>query len=97
MVIKRVGPLSVAKNVGILYALLGLVFGLIFSMISMAGGFAAGDDSPLPMGFGAMLGVGAVIFLPILYACMGFIGALIGAVLYNMAAGIVGGVEVDVE
>jgi hypothetical protein len=97
MVIKRVGPVSVAKNVGILYALLGLVVGLIFSLISLAGGFAASDESGFGAGVGAMLGVGAVIAFPIFYACMGFIGALIGAALYNLAAGMVGGVEVEVE
>ena len=97
MVIKRVGPVSVAKNAAILYALMGLVFGLIFSLISVAGGFAMPDDSGFAGGMGAVLGVGAVIALPILYGCFGFVGALIGALLYNMAAGIVGGIQVDVE
>jgi len=43
------------------------------------------------------MGVGAIIVAPIMYACFGFIGALIGAALYNVVAGIVGGIELDVE
>ena len=77
MVIKRVGPVSVAKNAAILYALMGLVLGLIFSLVSVVGGFAAPEDSGFAAGMGAALGIGAV--------------------LYNMAAGIVGGIHVDVE
>jgi hypothetical protein len=44
-----------------------------------------------------MFGVGAIIVLPILYGCGGFIGAAISAWLYNLIAGAVGGVEVDVR
>ena len=42
------------------------------------------------------MGVGAVIVFPILYGLMGFVATLIAAWLYNVAAGVVGGVEVDV-
>jgi hypothetical protein len=45
--------------------------------------------------FGALFGVGAIILLPICYGILGFIGTLIMAWLFNIAAGIVGGVEVD--
>lgn len=44
---------------------------------------------------GALFGVGAVVFLPIFYAIIGFLGGLIGAGLYNALAGIVGGVEAE--
>jgi hypothetical protein len=46
---------------------------------------------------GAMIGVGAIVFFPILYACIGFIGALIAAWLYNLVAGMVGGIELEVQ
>jgi hypothetical protein len=43
-----------------------------------------------------MIGVGAVIFLPIFYGVMGLVaGAIVGA-LYNVFAGMVGGIEIDV-
>jgi hypothetical protein len=45
--------------------------------------------------FGAMFGVGAIIFFPILYGVLGFIGSLIGAGIYNLLAAMVGGVEIE--
>jgi hypothetical protein len=95
MIIKRVGPLSFARLSGTLYAMLGLVLGGIFSLIALAGGFAS--ETAGAAGFGAIIGVGAVIVFPILYGLMGFIATLIGAWLYNIAAGVVGGLEVDVQ
>jgi hypothetical protein len=100
MVVKSVKPLSVAKIAGLLYALMGFLFGAILSLIGMAGSFAVPDTPGAEGFFAAMLpafvGIGAVVFLPIFYGCLGFITTLIGAVLYNLMAGIVGGVEVDV-
>ena len=99
MVVKSVKPLSVAKIVGLLYALLGLLFGGLMSLVGLAGAFAL-PDTPggegFPPLFGAMFGIGAVLFMPIFYGCLGFISTLIGAVLYNVLAGAVGGIEVDV-
>jgi hypothetical protein len=43
------------------------------------------------------MGVGAIVFFPILYGVMGFIATLIMAALYNVIAGAVGGVEMDVR
>jgi hypothetical protein len=94
MTITRVGPLSCAKIAGILYVIIGLVFGAFVSLAAMAGAaFGAGDGGG---GFGgALFGIGAIILLPIFYGCLGFVGTLIMAWLFNIAAGIVGGVEVD--
>jgi hypothetical protein len=41
--------------------------------------------------------VGAIIVLPIFYGVLGFIAFAIGAVLYNVLAGMVGGLRVEVE
>jgi hypothetical protein len=95
MVIKRVGPLSFAKVTGTLYASLGVLIGAVISIISLAGGFASGK--PGGAVFGAFLGVGAVIVCPIIYGGLGFLMTLIGAALYNLIAGSVGGVQIDVE
>jgi hypothetical protein len=95
MVINRVGPLSCAKIAGALYAAIGLIIGAFVSLAAMAGAFGSED-----MGGGmmsALFGVGAIVLLPIFYGCMGFIGAAISAWLYNLIAGAVGGVEVDIR
>ena len=94
MVIRRVGPLSFAKLSGMLYALLGLIFGGIVSLIALAGGFANASGSGA---IGAIIGVGAVVVFPICYGLIGFVTTLIAAWLYNVVAGIVGGVEVDLQ
>jgi hypothetical protein len=95
MIIKRVGPLSCARISGLLYAVIGLIIGGTFSLIAMAGGFAS--DAPEVSRFAPIIGVAAVIVLPILYGLMGFVATLVAVWLYNVAAGIVGGVEVDVQ
>ena len=95
MVVKRVGPLSVAKNAAVLYAIFGLIAGAIFSLAAAAGAFAS--DSGAGAGIFGMLGVGSIIILPIFYGCLGFVGGLISSVLYNVIAGMVGGIQLDVE
>jgi hypothetical protein len=91
MVITRVGPLSVAKVAGLLYAIIGLLFGGFISLFAMAGSAPGANDSP----FGAIFGVAAVILFPIFYGCLGFIMTLLMAWLFNVVVGITGGVEVD--
>jgi hypothetical protein len=97
MVITRVGPLSCAKISGLLYVILGLVFGAIFSLVAMAGGFAAAaSDGDAGAGaFAALFGVGAIVLFPIFYGVCGFIGGLIMAALYNLVAGMMGGIEIE--
>ena len=97
MVINRVGPLSVAKLAGMLYAILGLIFGAIISLIALAGGMAANSDEPGAAVVGTIFGAGAVILLPIFYGGLGFVMTLLMAALYNFAARIVGGVHIDMS
>jgi hypothetical protein len=97
MVINRVNPLSVAKLAGMLYTILGLIFGAIISLVALAGGMAGNSDEPGAAAMGAIFGVGAVILLPILYGGLGFVMTLLMAALYNMTARIVGGVQIDVS
>ena len=95
MIVKRIGPVSCAKLSGFLYAVIGLIIGGVFSLFAMAGGFVS--DAPEFESFAPIFGVTAVIVFPILYGCMGFVATLIMAWLYNVAAGIVGGVELDIQ
>ena len=97
MVINRVGPVSVAKLAGMLYAIVGLIFGAIMSLFALAGGMAANSDEPGPPIMGAIFGAGAVFVLPILYGAMGFVMTLLMAAVYNVTARILGGVQIDVS
>jgi hypothetical protein len=94
MVITRVGAVSCARIAGTLYAILGLIIGAIFSLAVLAGAFGnPPEESGFPMKFGAT----AVFILPVLYGCIGFVAAFIGASLYNVLANRVGGIELDVQ
>ena len=104
MTIRRVNVASAAKIGGTLYVILGLIFGVIVALISMAGaGFAAAaqNDPEMPRMMasmiGAMFGVGAIVVLPIFYGVMGLIGGALLAAIYNLVAGFTGGLVVDVE
>ena len=44
-----------------------------------------------------LFGAGAVVILPIVYGCIGFVGGLIMAPLYNLVAKVVGGIEVELS
>jgi hypothetical protein len=79
----------------VLNAVMGLIIGGIFSLVAIAGGFGANTEGSSMIG--AMIGTSSIIVFPIIYGCMGFIGALIGAAIYNALAGAVGGVEVDLQ
>jgi len=101
--LKRIGPGSAFKVGLVLYALLGVFIGIIvacFSMIagslgSMSAAGAAGIPSARILGFG--MGFGAIIFFPIFYGLIGGVFAAVGAVIYNVVAGWVGGLEVDIN
>jgi hypothetical protein len=96
MTITRVGPLSVAKVAGVLYVVIGLIAGCFVSLFALVGGFAASAANTEYAGpMAALFGVGAIVLLPIFYGVLGFIGSLLMAWLFNVAAGIVGGIEVD--
>lgn len=100
MIVKRIGVLSLAKVMAILYAGIGLVAGLVFSFVALLGtafGTAFQETTGAEAFFGAIFGIGAVIVLPILYGLMGFVGGLLSSALYNLAARLVGGLELDVE
>ncbi|HEV8397028.1 MAG TPA: hypothetical protein VGQ37_22255 [Vicinamibacterales bacterium] len=97
MIVKRVGPLSVAKNAAVLYAVLGLIVGGMFSLAAVAGAFGSSDETGVAAGIAGLVGVGAIVIAPIFYACIGFVGALISCALYNVVASMVGGIELDVE
>lgn len=95
--IKRFEPLSVMKIAAICYAILGLVEGAFVALIFSAAPFAANDSPGFPKFLGPLFGVGSLIFFPIIFAIIGAIGGGLGAVIYNVSARFVGGIQVEVE
>jgi len=94
MVITRVVPLSAAKITATLYAIIGLVLGACFSLISLVTTVANPSGQNLP---GAIFGVASIVIFPLLYGVLGFLGTLVSAWLYNLLAGAIGGVEIEVQ
>jgi hypothetical protein len=99
MVIRRIGVGSVAKIAGLLYAAAGFLIGACFALFAMVGAGigAASSDESVPMWIAPLFGVGAIVILPILYGLLGALFAALGAVIYNVVAGIVGGLQIEVE
>lgn len=96
MIVKRIGPLSLAKISFALYLLIGLIVGAFVALISLTGVALADRGGAGPF-LGMALGLGAIIVLPIFYGILGFLIGLISAAVYNLAAGMVGGVEIDLQ
>ena len=99
MQIRRVGPISAAKVGGVLYAGLGLIIGACVSVVMMILGSAAAVNEEEPAGafLGMLFGAGAIVMMPIFYGIIGAVTALISAALYNVAAKIAGGIEIEVQ
>lgn len=96
-VVKRIEPLSAMKIGGILYGILGLLIGAIFSVLALSGVFSSPlTGSGMPGWFPVVFGAMAVVILPIFYGVLGAVMAGLMAVFYNLAAGFVGGLKVDV-
>src|SRR5437762_8163950 len=80
--ITSVGVLSVAKIMGAIYAVIGLILLPFFLLASLIGSMAGGHDNPL----GAIGGLIFGLFAPIFYGVLGFVFGAIGAFLYNFMA-----------
>jgi hypothetical protein len=102
MTIKRFGVFSVAKMYGLLLFVFGLVIGVIYGLILIVFGAAMsslgpGNDALAGGVSTVVMGVIMMIALPIMYGVFGFIGGAIGALIYNVMAGIIGGVKFELE
>lgn len=106
--IKSIDPISVGKIMGLFTAIIGFFIGLFITIISVIFGtmgtsafsqFSQFATSSVPvMQFLPVLwfvGAVAIVVFPIVYGVFGFIwGALAGAI-YNLIAGRVGGVKIE--
>ena len=99
--IKKLGILSVAKMYALIMFVMSLIISIPYGLFMMVFGAAlmgSGNQSGLAAGGGGVvIGLMFMIGLPILYAAIGFVAGAIGALIYNLFAGIVGGIEIEVE
>ena len=103
MTIRRFNVFSVARMQGFLAFVIGLLIGVIYGFAFMIFGAAISSlapqgDSQTMGGVGAIvIGLAIMIAVPILYSIIGFIGGAIGALVYNLAAGVVRGLKFELE
>ena len=93
--VRKIGVLSAAKVYAAVTGAIGVPISLLVGFIAIIGVIAGpgGDEA-----VGALVGALALIFIvPIFYAVMGFgVGALV-AFVYNLVAGLIGGLTLEIE
>src|SRR3546814_2733585 len=90
MIIKRIDVLSAGKISGIIAAAIGLIAGLVFLVFgSMIAGLAGPQEGSGLIAMGG--GIIGVVALTIMYGIFAFIGGVIHAFLYKLAAGFANG------
>lgn len=101
MQVKSVGVFSYAKITAVTTAAFGLIFGIIYGLIVIIFGAAimagGGRDTGAAGAGGIVIGLLIMVGVPIIYGVIGFIFGAIGALIYNIAAGFVGGIELELE
>ena len=100
--IKKLGVLSVAKMYAamafVISLLIAIPYGLFIIIFSLIGASGARGDAAFAIGGGGVvMGIVLMIAIPIIYTIMAFIGGAIGDLIYNIFAGFVGGIEIEVE
>jgi hypothetical protein len=89
--VKSFKILQTSVMAAVLYFILSLVFVIPMFLISLA--FPHPSTGVFPM----MFGTAFMVFLPFLYAVLGFIFTAIGCLIYNVVANFLGGVAFTLE
>ncbi|HJS06748.1 MAG TPA: hypothetical protein VJ809_03785 [Pirellulales bacterium] len=87
-VVTRIAPWQSAKTLAVTYFVMGILVAVPVGLLSSLFPAAPGQPKPGPFFFIAM---------PFLYGVAGLIFVPIGCWIYNRAAALVGGVELNVE
>jgi hypothetical protein len=90
--LKNFGVLSTGFVGAVVNAFLGLIAGLVVAVVSFTPAWIA-----LPFVRGPLTGVLAIVVLPLVYGAVGFASGVVLAVLYNLAARLVGGIKLLLE
>ena len=101
MTIRRFGVLSVAKMSAIIWFIFGLIIGVLYGLFFMIFGAAMSSIAPEGGGMGAtesiVAGLVIMLAMPVTYGVMGLIVGAIGGLVYNILAGMIGGIKFEIE
>jgi hypothetical protein len=84
--ISSIGVIQTAKTLAVLYAVVGVVAGIVACLAIASEPFHFNDDWVLR----ALV---ALFAIPVAYALLGFVGTAVSAWIYNLVAAKTGGVE----
>ena len=101
MLVNRVGVFSLAKVQGVIMAAIGLIIGLLYGLFFIIFGavvMSTGAEGAGSAAAGGLIGGAAmIVVIPIFYAVLGFAIGALSALIYNVAAGVIGGLELELE
>ena len=103
--IRRVSALQAGKMAALIYAGMSLIFVPIVAVVMGFGALASfaaaasGDHhaAALPAALGVGIFLIGIVMVPIFYGMIGFIIGAVGALIYNLVAKWVGGIEIELE
>ena len=101
MTIRRFAVLSVAKMNAIIWFIFGMIIGVLYGLFFMIFGAAMSSIAPEGGGMGAtgsvVAGLVIMVAMPVTYGVMGLIVGTVGALVYNVLAGMIGGIKFEIE
>ena len=89
--LKSMGVMSVGKMMAIIQGAIGLIFLRIFLIAGVAGALAGKGQNAIA---GGVMLVFAVM-IPVFYAGIGFVMGILMALIYNLVASKIGGIELE--
>ncbi|MDD4255409.1 MAG: hypothetical protein PHP59_08550 [Methanofollis sp.] len=95
--IKHLGVFSVAKVSGILYLIIGLIAGLFVALLSLLNLAAPAGAGMATAGFGGAAILIMALLIAVFYGVLGFVFGGLFAWLYNLTAGWIGGIEMEIR
>ena len=90
--IRRIGPLSLAKLQALVCGALGLIAGVLYSV----GGLFV-DLLTTGLNAGSAMAFGALVAMPALAAAAGFAAGLVEALIFNLMAPKIGGINLELD
>ena len=95
--VQRIGLLSAAKTGFAVSAFFGLIIGAVWAIVMALFSAVAGSVLDMPAAAGVAVTLLFPLFFTLFYAGAGTAGALLFALIYNIAAGLIGGIELEVD
>jgi len=93
--LRKVDVLSCAKILGAVHCAISLVFVPVFLLAGFAGALFGNSSDSFSRTGGIILAIALAIIVPLFYGLIGFLFGAAGAWFYNVAAGYLGGIQLE--